>query len=83
MQKTKMSKNTHISFTTYHKQLPAPFGIYADFECLTVPISEKHANNTDAYQEHKTCGYGYMVDRIYATELRLNRTNSSDTEAFF
>ena len=26
----------------YHKQLIAPFVIYADFECITVPINEEH-----------------------------------------
>ena len=31
----------------------APFVIYADFECITVPINEKHGNNTEAYQEYK------------------------------
>ena len=35
----------------------ALFVIYAIFECITVPINEKHGNNTEAYQEHKTCGY--------------------------
>ena len=28
---------------------------------ITVPINEKHGNNTEAYQEHKTCGYGYKI----------------------
>ena len=60
MQKVKMPKNKHISYSNYHK-LPAPFVIYADFECLTIPISKKHRNNTEAYQEHKACGYGYKV----------------------
>ena len=27
--------------------------------------------------------FDQMVDRIYPTELQLNRANSSDTEAFF
>ena len=45
----------------YHKQLMAPFVIYADFECITVPINEKHGNNTEAYQVHKACGYGYKI----------------------
>ena len=26
----------------YHKQLMAPFVIYADFQCITVPIKEEH-----------------------------------------
>ena len=36
-----------------HKHLKAPFVIYADFECITVPIKEKHGKETVAYQEHK------------------------------
>ena len=45
----------------YHKQLMAPFVIYADFECITVPIKEEHGKQTVAYQEHKACGYGYKI----------------------
>ena len=45
----------------YHKLLMAPFVTYADFECITVPINEKHENYTKAYQEHKVCGYGYKI----------------------
>ena len=45
----------------YHKQLMAPFVIYADFECITVPIKEKHGKQTVAYREHKACGYGYKI----------------------
>ena len=44
-----------------NKQLMTPFVIYAEFECITVPINEKHGNNTEAYQEHKACGYGYKI----------------------
>ena len=61
-QKVKMPcKNKNIFFMNYHKQLIAPFVIYADFECITVPINEKHGNNTEACQEHKACGYGYKI----------------------
>ena len=28
---------------------------------MTVPINEKHGNNTETYQEHKACGYGYKI----------------------
>ena len=54
-------KNRNIFFTNYHKQLMVPFVIYADFECITVPINEKHGNNTEAYQELKACDYGYKI----------------------
>ena len=35
----------------------AQFVIYADFECITVPIKEEYGKQTVAYQEHKACGY--------------------------
>ena len=54
-------KNKNIFFMNCHKQLMAPFVIYADFECITVPINEKHRNNTEALQEHKACVYGYKI----------------------
>ena len=45
----------------YHKQLMDPFVICAYFECITIPIKEKHKQQTVAYQEHKACGYGYKI----------------------
>ena len=54
-------KNKNTFFMNYHKQLMAPFVIYADFECITVPINEEHGKQTVAYQEHKACGYGYKI----------------------
>ena len=53
--------NKPISFTNFHKQLPAPFVMYADFECITVETNVKYGKNTKAYQEHKACGYGCKV----------------------
>ena len=61
-QKVKMPyKNKNIFFMNCHKQLIAPFVIYADFECITVPIKEEHGKQTVAYQEHKACGYHYKI----------------------
>ena len=61
----------------YHKQLMAPFVIYADFKSITVPINEKHGNNTEAYQEHKACGYGYKIvcqyDDKYSKPTKIYR----------
>ena len=61
----------------YHKQLMAPFVIYADSECITIPINEKHGNNTEAYQEHKACGYGYKIvcqyDYKYSNPTKIYR----------
>ena len=43
-QKVKMPQKDkkYILFTNYHKQLMAPFVIYADFECMTILIKEGH-----------------------------------------
>ena len=70
-------KNKNIFFMNYHKQLMAPFVIYADFECITVPKNVKHGNNTEAYQEHKACGYGYKIvcqyDDKYSKPTKIYR----------
>ena len=55
---------TKISFTNYRKQLPAPFVIYADFEAITEKVSQKKSQ-TEQYQKHTACGYGYKVVCCY------------------
>ena len=40
--------NKPIAFINFHKHLPAPFVIYAYFECIIVPTNVKHGNNTKA-----------------------------------
>ena len=64
----------------YHKQLMAQFVIYADFECITVPINEKHRNNTEAYQVHKACGYGYKILCQYDNQYNkpINKYRGTD-----
>ena len=61
--------NNILQYNHYHKQLPAPFVIYADFEALTEKIHGCQRNNdksfTDAYQKHTDCGYGYKVVCCY------------------
>ena len=54
-----------IYFKNYHKELAAPFVIYADFEAITEKVHGCQPNNdksfTETYQKHKDCGYGYKV----------------------
>ena len=65
-----------VYFKNYHKTLPVPFGIYADFECSTEKISgcqpppmKKPKNGrppeersyTEKYQKHTACSFGYKV----------------------
>ena len=65
-----------LKFNNFHKQLPVPFVIYADFEAVTRKIqgceqSEEMKNEknkrsyTEAYQTHEDCGYGYKVVCCY------------------
>ena len=45
-QNVKLGKDS-ISFKNYSKQLPAPFKIYADFECILPPTSWKRVKSAD------------------------------------
>ena len=66
-----------LKFNNFHKQLPVPFVIYADFEAITRKIqgceqSEEMKNEknkrsyTEAYQTHEDCGYGI---RLYVATM--------------
>ena len=62
-------KGDKVYFKNHHKQLPVPFVIYADFEAITEKVDSCQPNNdksyTEAYQNHKDCGYGYKVVCYY------------------
>ena len=56
-----------LSFQNHHKQFPAPFIIYADFESLTTKIQgtelDPNKNNTLETPKHEACSYCYVVVR--------------------
>ena len=65
-----------LKFNNFHKQLPVPFVIYADFEAITKKIQgceqseemkkdKDRRSYTEAYQTHEDCGYGYKVVCCY------------------
>ena len=65
-----------LKFNNFHKQLPVPFVIYADFEAIMKKVQgcerseemEKDKDRrsyTEAYQTHEDCGYGYKVICCY------------------
>ena len=65
-----------LKFNNFHKQLPVPFVIYADFEAITKKVqdckqSEEMENEknkrsyTEAYQTHEDCGYGCKLVCCY------------------
>ena len=62
-------KGDKVYFKNHHKQLSVPFVIYADFEAITEKLDSCQPNNeksyTEAYQNHKDCGYGYKVVCCY------------------
>ena len=77
-----------LKFNKFHKQLPVPFVIYADFEAITKKVqgceqSEEMKKDkdtrsyTEAYQTHEDCGYGYKVvccyDNKYSKQTRIYR----------
>ena len=74
-------KGDEVHFKNHHKQLPVPFVIYADFEAITEKVDSCQPNNdksyTEAYQNHKDCGYGYKVvccyDDKYSKPVQIYR----------
>ena len=65
-----------LKFNNFHKQLPVPFVIYADFEAITKKVqgckqsaemeNEKNKRSyTEAYQTHEDCGSAYKVICCY------------------
>ena len=65
-----------LKFNNFHKQLPVPFVIYADFEAITRKVqgckqSEEMENEknkrsyTETYQTHEDCGHGYKLVCCY------------------
>ena len=55
-----------VSFKNYYKQIPTPFKIYADFECILEKVDgdiECSSNSSYArkYQYHVPCSFAYKV----------------------
>ena len=57
-----------LAFQNYHKQMKAPYVIYADFEALVKKIpgcergpDSKNKSYTDKTEWHEACGYSYIV----------------------
>ena len=60
--------NTMLYFKNYHKQLPIPFVVYADFECFTKPMNSCSPNPKDSYnynyQKHEPSGFCFYIKGI-------------------
>ena len=73
-----------LKLINFHKQLPVPFVIYADFEAITKKVQgceqseemkkdKDRRSYTEAYQTHKDCGYGYKVVCCYDGNNKSSR----------
>ena len=54
-------KNGTIEFKNYFKQIPAPFKIYADFECNLKGVKIYEGSYSKKYQKHIPCSFAYKV----------------------
>ena len=58
-------KSGSISFKINFKQLPVPFKIYADFECILKKVEcdfiKNNSSYTEKYQSHIPCSFAYKV----------------------
>ena len=56
-----------MSFTNHHKQMKAPYVVYADFECLVRKMATCEPDNKQSFtiktEKHEPCGFSYVVVR--------------------
>ena len=73
-----------ISFKNYSRQIPVPFKIYADFQCILKNLDNGTINNdisyTRKYQNHIPCRFAYKVvcvDNKYSKKIVLYRRRNT------
>ena len=79
-------RNSKLCFNNYHKQLPIPFVLYADFECFTKPMSTCSSNLEDSYkynyQKHEPSGFCLYIKgldpKITFKPILYTKTNTTD-----
>ena len=77
--------NTMLYFKNYHKKLPIPFVVYADFECFTKPMNTCSPNPKDSYnynyQKHEPSGFCFYVKGIVNKKITpIIYTKTSEDE---
>ena len=76
-------KSGLLSFKNYFKQLPVPFKIFADFECILkgVKSSDKNSGSyTEKYQDHIPSSFAYKVvciDNKFSKKVALYREKNA------
>ena len=53
----------HITFKNHQNQMPVPYVIYADFESIIKPKTEKAGDKSELTSEHEASGFGFQVVR--------------------
>ena len=78
-QNVKLEKGV-IEFKNFNRQIPVPFKIYADFECLLkscdVAVDNDCFSYTRKYQDHIPCSFAYKVvcvDNKFSKDVVLYR----------
>ena len=82
-------QSTRLGFNNYHKQLPIPFVVYADFECFTKPMHNCSPNPKESYtynyQKHEPSGFCFYIKGIDPDitfkPIIYTKTNSDDNVA--
>ena len=69
-----------IRFKKFSRQIPVPFKIYSDFECLlkgcNVDVDNENVSYTKKYQEHIPCSFSFKVvsiDNKFSKDVVLYR----------
>ena len=77
--------NSMLYFKNYHKQLPIPFVVYADFECFTKPMNTCSPNPKESYnynyQKHEPSGFCFYIKGIVDKKIKpIIYTKTSEDE---
>ena len=78
-------RDSYLYFKNYHKQLPIPFVVYADFECFTKPMNTCSPNPKESYnynyQKHEPSGFCFYVKGIVDKKIKpIIYTKKSEDE---
>ena len=85
-------KNTMLCFNNYHKKLPIPFVVYADFECFTKPVNTCSPNPQYSYNYHyqkhepsEFCFYikGIVPDTMFEPIIYTKTKSTDDISVIF
>ena len=85
-------RNTMLCFNNYHKQLPIPFVVYADFECFTKPVNTCSPNPEYSYnynyQKHEPSGFcfyikGIVPDTMFEPIIYTKTKSNDDISVIF